>query len=320
MTRNNIVFILMKKKQFFFLFLLASLISCNFNTKNYTELANTSNNGIASNIAIEVNEEKDGFLNTSESKNLTLTSWNIRDLGRTKDADEIHTIATIVRNFDIVALQEVVAKDPAGAQSVAKIADELNRMGSKWDYKISDPTQSPSVYMSERYAFLWKTAKVTLNGKPFLDKELSEKVYREPYIASFIKKGDNKPFYIVNYHSRKYYDKPELEITHFIDYEKRLDSKNVIIAGDFNLDENQEVWEPFYKNGFKSALHNKATTLKRKCKNGVYTNHAIDNFYFSAGLQKLNAGSIDFVKSCENLKNARFISDHLPVFLEFKVN
>jgi deoxyribonuclease-1-like protein len=86
---------------------------------------------------------------------LKIASWNIQDLGRSKNAEEINSIAKILRNFDLVAIQEVVAKDPAGAQAVTKIVDELNRMGSKWDYQISNPTKSPSVYMSERYAFLW---------------------------------------------------------------------------------------------------------------------------------------------------------------------
>jgi hypothetical protein len=44
-----------------------------------------------------------------------------------------------VRDYDIIAIQEVVA-GYGGAQAVAKLADELNRKGSKWNYIISDPT------------------------------------------------------------------------------------------------------------------------------------------------------------------------------------
>src|SRR5690554_4672329 len=102
-------------------------------------------------------------INPSKSEKLSLVSWNIQYLGRTKTSEDIYEIANILRDFDIVAIQEVVAKDPAGAQAVAKIADELNRMGYKWDYQISDPTKSPTVYISERYAYLWKTSKVSLS-------------------------------------------------------------------------------------------------------------------------------------------------------------
>ncbi|EGV42476.1 endonuclease [Bizionia argentinensis JUB59] len=249
---------------------------------------------------------------------IKLASWNIRHLGRTKTPEDIYEIANILRDFDVVAIQEVVAKDPAGAQAVAKIADELNRMGFKWDYQISDPTKSPSVYMSERYAFLWKTSKVSLVGRAYLDKELEELCYREPFIATFKIKGKSNPFYVVNYHSRKFDDNPHEEIINFLDFPERLNSNRVLIAGDFNLNEKHIVWEPFYSKGFKSALQNERTTLKTVCKNGDYRSHPIDNVYFTSGIEMIQAKTIDFVGNCKKLERAREISDHLPIFMEFK--
>ncbi|WP_051285466.1 endonuclease/exonuclease/phosphatase family protein [Aequorivita capsosiphonis] len=259
-------------------------------------------------------------LKPSKSQDLSLASWNIRHLGRTKTSEDIYEIANILRDFDIVAIQEVVAKDPAGAQAVAKIADELNRMGAKWDYQLSDPTKSPSVYISERYAFLWKTSKVSLMHRAYLDKVLEDFCYREPFVAAFKKKGSSEPFYVVNYHSRKYNDRPEEEIIHFIEYPQRLDSNRILIAGDFNLSETHEVWKPFYRRGFKSALQNQRTTLKTKCKKGDYLSHPIDNVYFTPGIEMVQGGSLDFIGTCENLARAREISDHLPVYLEFKIS
>lgn len=254
-----------------------------------------------------------------DKNSIKLVSWNIRHLGRSKSAEEILAMAKILRNFDIVAIQEVVAKDPAGAQAVAKIADELNRMGSKWDYQISDPTKSPSANISERYAFLWKTSKVSLQHRAYLDKELEEICYREPYIAKFKTKKGAEDFYVINYHSRKYYDKPEEEIIHFIDYPNRLETKNILIAGDFNLDENHAVWKPLYHKGFTNSLYQQPTTLKMKCKEGNYINHAIDNIYFLPGIERLNAETIDFVQKCKYLELARGISDHLPIYIEFNL-
>lgn len=255
--------------------------------------------------------------NSSKLGSLTLASWNIQELGITKSAEELKEIANILRNFDVVAIQEVVAKDPAGAQAIAKIADELNRMGSKWDYQVSDPTKSPSVYISERYAFLWKTSKISQVHRAYLDERLKDVCNREPFIATFKVKGKIEPFYVINFHSRKYNDRPEEEIIHFLDYPDRLKSNRIIITGDFNLDEKHQVWKPFYSNGFKSALQNTPTTLKMKCKNGNYLNHAIDNLYFSQNIKFLQSGKVDFVSSCEKLELARGISDHLPVYMEF---
>jgi len=301
------------------IFLLFVLTFNSSQEKVFYQLENTSGfNEVANNTQV-LRLQQNNF-NYPSSKNLKIASWNIRDLGRSKTSEDIYHIANTLRDFDIVAIQEVVAKDPAGAQAVAKIVDELNRMGYKWDYRISDPTKSPSVYISERYAFLWKTSKTKLIGKAYLDTDLEDLCYREPFVAKFKAKGDKEPLVIVNYHSRKYYDKPEEEIIHFINYPQRLNTNKIIILGDFNISEQHPVWKPFYSKGFKNALHNQATTLKTKCKTGEYLNHPIDNAYFYSGITLAKAGKIDIVKTCKNLESARKISDHLPIYIELKSN
>ena len=268
-------------------------------------------------VSAQENLCKEFNSNVFEGKSIKIISWNIQDLGRSKTQDEIHRIAEVLRNYDLVAIQEVVAKDPAGVQSVAKIVDELNRMGSKWDYRVSDPTQSPSVYMSERYAYLWKTSVVTLVTKPYLDQELALTCAREPYIAKFKTKKGTKPFYLINFHARTHNDKPEDEIKHFGQYTQRLATERFLILGDFNLNENHEVWNELYHQGFHSALKNTATTLKKECKEGKYMNHSIDNIYFhSSEINKVNSGVINLVQECSNLAKTRTLSDHLPIFME----
>lgn len=300
--------------------LFAITVSCTSNSKRSADLDSQQ---LSLKDSASVKDSKQQSKTRQSSKNsgeIKIVSWNIQHLGKTKTSDHIYQIANLLRDVDIVAIQEVVAKDPAGAQAVAKIADELNRMGAKWDYQISDPTKSPSSNISERYAFLWKTSKVNIIHRAYLDQEMEDHCFREPYIAEFKKKGNFDPFYIVNYHSRKYNDKPEEEIIHFIDYPERLQSNQILISGDFNLSEKHIVWKSFYKRGFKSALRDQRTTLKWKCKNGDYLSHPIDNIYFTPGITSVRAGSIDFVKRCENLKRAREISDHLPIFMEFTLS
>ncbi|GAA3778003.1 endonuclease/exonuclease/phosphatase family protein [Corallibacter vietnamensis] len=297
------------------------LISCNPNSKRAANLVNQKNSLVNTTRIQDSKSQSNPKANIKNSNALTIASWNIRDLGKTKNDQEILQIAKIIRDYDIVALQEVVAKDPGGAKAVAKIADELNRMGSKWDYRISDPTKSPSVYISERYAFLWKTSKVKLTSRAFLDSELEDKCFREPYIGKFQLKNGDEPFYVINFHSRKFNDNPEQEIIFFKDYPKRLKSDRVLIVGDFNLNENHEVWDHLYYIGFKSALKNTKTTLKTKCKKKNYLNYSIDNIYFpSSNIEMLKSGSNDFVNDCYNLQSARLLSDHLPVYMEFLVN
>lgn len=300
--------------------ILSGLLSCNSSLylDNAVEVSQVFSETILSVDEVTKANYSDN-LKPSKSDNLTLASWNIRHLGRTKTPEDIYEIANILRDFDIVAIQEVVAKDPAGAQAVAKIADELNRMGAKWDYQVSDPTKSPSSNISERYAFLWKTSKLSMIQRAYLDKELEDLCFREPFVAAFKKKGNSEQFYIVNYHSRKFNDRPEEEIIHFLDYRERLKSNRILIAGDFNLSAEHEVWKPFYRRGYKSALKNQRTTLKVKCKDGDYLSYPIDNIYFTPGIEMVQTGSLDFIGTCENLERAREISDHLPVYIEFKI-
>jgi endonuclease/exonuclease/phosphatase family metal-dependent hydrolase len=246
----------------------------------------------------------------------SVVSWNIQDFGKTKDDSEILIIAKTVRDYDIVAIQEVVA-GYGGSQAVAKLADELNRMGSKWDYIISDPTKSPP-YKTERYAFLWKTAKVKKVGRGWLDEEINQMVFREPFLVKF--KVKDKTFIVANYHSRRFDENPEEETVAYYNYPSRFKEYPIIIAGDFNIKSSHKVFAPLYENGFAVNLQKEKTTLKRKCdKKGNYRNHPIDFIlYQQAYLKQTSAGVIDFIGSCEMLAQSRGVSDHLPVWVEFE--
>lgn len=256
-------------------------------------------------------------LSSLNGQTFTLVTWNIQDMGRTKDDDEIHQMAQILRDADIVAIQEVVARDPAGAQAVGRLGEELSRMGADWEYRISDPTTDQSPGKKERYAFIWKSSVLTMLGRPYLDQELADICVREPFIGKFSIKDNGQEFYLVNFHSRVFSEQPEMEIVYFQQYQQRLGSEAVIIAGDFNSSEDHPVFNTLYKKGYRSAIRNTGTTLKRNCSGRNYQSHAIDNIYYpSAVFSLLSSGVLDFVGDCDNLEYARQISDHLPVFGE----
>ncbi len=250
----------------------------------------------------------------SQSTTIQLISWNIRDFGKTKNATTLEQIADIVKDADILALQEVVA-GYGGAQAVAKLSDILNRKGAQWDYIISDPTNSPP-YMTERYAIIWKTTAIKIKNRGGLIHELATTIDREPLVVDFYTQG--KKFTLINFHSRPYGKNPIPEISALTSYIINTLPTPLLIAGDFNTNEAHEVFSAFKKNGFLSSITNQKTTLKKSCAtNNSYLNYAIDNIFYSKNIRKTTAGVIDFVKTCEQLTAARKISDHLPVFLEF---
>ena len=123
--------------------------------------------------------------------NISIGSSNLLHFGKTKSTTDIEFIANIIKNDDVIVIQELVSQNPGESPSVAKLDDGLNRKGSKWDYVISDITSSSS-HKAERYAFIWKTSKLTISCKPWLEQKYNLENDREPFLATF--KSNDKFF------------------------------------------------------------------------------------------------------------------------------
>lgn len=249
----------------------------------------------------------------AQKDTIHLISWNIQDFGRTKKSGDLERIAQIVKEADIIAIQEVVA-GYGGAQAVAKLCDQLNRMGSKWDYVVSDPTDSPP-YMTERYAYIWKTRHIKIKNRGSLLDKLGPIVDREPFFMDFYL--GKKKFSVINFHSRPFHRNPRSEIEALTTLITTSFQGSLILAGDFNTNEQDTVFENLKKQGYSPTFFGQKTTLKRNCKKGSYLNYAIDHIFYSSAIQKMGGGVLNYVRHCENLKKARDLSDHLPVFLKF---
>ncbi|WP_394747083.1 endonuclease/exonuclease/phosphatase family protein [Spongiimicrobium salis] len=250
----------------------------------------------------------------AQKDTIHLISWNIKDFGKTKKSGALRRIAEIVQKADILVLQEVVA-GYGGAQAVAKLSDQLNRMGAKWDYIVSDPTDSPP-YMTERYAYIWKTKHIKIKNRGRLLRELHRSIDREPFLIDFYL--NKKKFSIINFHSRPYRKNPIPEIKALTEFITTSFQGPLILAGDFNTEERNAVFDNLKKGGYTPSFYNQKTTLKRNCQQGApYRNYAIDHIFYSKKINKIAGGIIDYVRFCENLSHARVLSDHLPVFLKF---
>lgn len=246
-----------------------------------------------------------------------LLSWNLENLGKSKSDQEIRFMANTINNYDIIAIQEVVA-GLGGAQAVARLADELNRKGAKWDYVISAPTSS-SAYKTERYAFLWKTSKVKKIGKAWLEKKYHLEMDREPFFCTF--EYQKKQFTVVNFHAITKKMQPETEIKYFKLLPAEYPNLNLIFAGDFNCPQSHTVFIPLKNMGYKSILVNQKTSLKKTVKNGKYLASEFDNiFYNAAKITSVDKGFIPFYTFFKSLEEARMISDHLPIWFEFSLN
>lgn len=253
------------------------------------------------------------LISFSVDAQVKIMTWNLLNVGKSKTDENIEYIAKVIKQTDIIAIQEVVT-NPSGAQTIAKIHEELNRSsGAKWDYAISDPTVS-SPYRSERYAYMWKTSKVKLKGKPFLEPTYVEEIEREPYMATFIYKG--KELTISSIHTLPTKHQPETEIKYLKFFPEVYPEHNLIFLGDFNLTEQHSVFNPLKKLGYVPSFTEQKSSLKQKCIKGDCLASEYDNIFYHTDKNELvKAKPILFFEDFEDITIARRISDHIPLMI-----
>jgi len=246
---------------------------------------------------------------------ISVVSWNLKDMGASKSETEVRFMAGQIKNYDVVAIQEVVVS-AGGAQAVARLVDELNRSGNSWDYTVSDPTLS-SGNKQERYAFVWKKSRLSKVGAAWLDKKYAVEMEREPYLITL--KNAGSIFTLVSFHAITKTQQPETEIKYLKYFRETYPSLNLIFMGDFNCPESHSVFTPLKNMGYSSAIQNQKTSLKRSCVNSECLASEYDNiFYDSKRLKRIESGVIHFYKSFPSLHDAAKVSDHIPVFLKFQ--
>ena len=259
----------------------------------------------------DVEEEEEIEPDAPAGPCLQIVSWNIANLGKSKDAGEIAFMADMVDEGDIVVIQEVVAGN-GGAQAAARLADALNRRGAKWDYVVSNPTSGGKG--SERYAYLWKPKKVKLKGKAWLDSNTADWIDREPYMARF--QWGDKTMLLANLHAVPKNKYPNTEIEKLKDLPKWYPDDAIVLMGDCNAANTEYGGQALMQNGFRDAIKGIRTTLKMKPdKEGRVTANPYDHIYYEKKEVKIHdSGAWEFSSNFDDLKSARLISDHIPVW------
>lgn len=245
-----------------------------------------------------------------------LASWNLLNLGGSKSDDEIAFMAEQLRAFDVVAVQEVITS-PAGAQAVARLDAALDRTGAAWDYVLSEATTGTG---SERYAFLWKPARVRLVGRAWLEPALADPLDREPYLARF-EAPNGRRMLVASFHAVPTAKRPADEIALLDALHTRYEADDVLLVGDFNLAESHYAFDELKELGYRPALVDQRTSLRMRRKDGRHLANEYDNIFYEAGpLRAARAGAIDFTGAFRTLREARQISDHLPVYMDVTWN
>ncbi len=253
---------------------------------------------------------------------ILISSFNIQAFGKKKMEDPrvIEQIVTILRQFDVVAVQEVRAEDQT---TVPRLIKMINANGARYEYLLG-PRLGRSV-SKEQYAYIYDTSRV-ISGPDavYTIEDNADLLHREPLVARFVTRVPQgvRPFSfsLVNLHTDPDEVKTEIPVMHtvlkgireFEYFSARED--DVILMGDFNVGPNQ-FGELGRIPGIFWTVDNEPTNTIRK---SIY-----DNMIFDRGLTNEFTGRSGVLDVCEmfgiKVDDALRISDHLPVWAEFSI-
>lgn len=303
-----------------------------------------------------LNKDLDAHLPSKEiDKNLLIATWNIRAFGDytrkwksqeddspKRDLHSVLCIASIIKRFDVIAIQEVKA-------NIRAIRDTMKWLGSNWSLILTDVTKGSSGN-GERMAFIFDTRRVTLSGlacelvvpKEWLNGDISvdaleEQFVRTPYAVSF--KSCSQTFILVTLHI-KYGKKSKERIKELKAIAQWLSNwagdvnayhQNLITLGDFNIDERGDLLDKtFLSEGLYVAEALQDPLITRSIFNETKYYDQIAWFNNNGNVPNLSmefekAGNFDFLSTALRNRNiskrslSYMLSDHYPLWAEFKI-
>ena len=207
---------------------------------------------------------QDTFVSTSGKQSLAISSFNIQFLGQSTKRDH-PALAMILRDFDIVVIQELVAppfegKYPDGSdfkpdKEAATFFSAMAALGFEYKLSIEDtgtgPTNHNNGSATEWWVVFYKANKVKLDdGLPteFLadDRTDHEHYERVPHAFAFNTPGDTLDFVIISVHlmpGSGGMERRKEELTTIAEWVDSHDDKekDFIILGDMNIEDCDEL-------------------------------------------------------------------------------
>jgi endonuclease/exonuclease/phosphatase family metal-dependent hydrolase len=248
-----------------------------------------------------------------------IASFNIQVFGESKLADgpTASILAQIIRKFDVVAIQEIRAKD---LNFVQRFLQQVNAAGVPYDCVVGPRLgRSDS---KEQYAYLYDTTRIELDRvSVYTVKGPEDMLHRYPLVAAFRSRSappnEAFTFTLVNIHTDPDEVDRELDVLDDVLRAVRDDGRgedDVILLGDLNADENHlgqlgaVPYLGYVVSGVPTNTHGTKT---------------YDNILFDrrATVEFLGRGGVlDVVREFNiTLDQALKVSDHLPIWAEFSV-
>jgi hypothetical protein len=95
---------------------------------------------------------------------------------------------------------------------------------------------------------------------------------------------------------------------------------NLIFVGDFNFPQSHTVFIPLRKMGYSCVFTNQKTSLKKEGNANDCLASEFDNIWYNTSkISIITSKVIHFYDTFQSLYEARKISDHIPIILEFNL-
>jgi endonuclease/exonuclease/phosphatase family metal-dependent hydrolase len=249
---------------------------------------------------------------------IRIASFNIQVFGDAKASKPyvMATLAAIIQNFQIVAIQEIRTQDDYFLDNFLRTY--VNTSGRFYD-KVIGPRLGRS-NSKEQYAFLYDTATIEVNRRGvFTVNDPDDLLHREPLVAMFRVRGPPPEqaftFVLVNIHTDPDETTPEINALAQVYQAVRRASggeDDIILLGDLNVDD-KHLGDLGQLDGVKPIVRGVTTNTRQ---NEQYDNiilHQPSTTEFSG-----RWGVYD-IQRLHNLsrEQALQVSDHYPVWAEF---
>lgn len=245
---------------------------------------------------------------------IRIASFNIQVFGQAKldQLDVMQRLAHIVRQFDVVAIQEIRSKEQNVLPTFLQF---INANGSRYDFVIG-PRQGRTS-SKEQYAFVYNSATIELMpDSVYVVPDPEDLFHRPPLVAGFRVRGPPNPFTftLINIHTDP--DEADLEVDALADvYLSVLQQPgaddDVIVLGDLNVSDR--------KLGRLGAIPGMMWAISGEPTNTRMT-QTYDNLLWLRQTTEFTGRSGVYNLMDElglTMEQALAISDHMPVWAEF---
>ena len=252
-------------------------------------------------------------------KTIHIASFNLQVFGRTKASKSrvMDTLAGILRQFDVVAVQEVRSTDQ---DVIPRLVDHVNAAGRNYDYIVGQRVGRAGA--TEQYAFLFDHDSVEADRRQlYTVRDPDDVLQWEPLVGWFRAIGPAKSaaftFTLVNVRIDPENVAHELRALDDVYRAVRDDGRgedDVIVLGDFQQDARQ-FGTLGRVGGIVPAVTGVPTDTQGTTQydNLLFPRQATEEFTGRAGV-------LDFMRRYNfTLDEALEVSDHLPVWAEFSV-